>query len=119
MTPAEFEPINPAIERPLGSALANMHYLTFEIFHLVMQLLQLKPPKCILVIILISPKLFYVFSTYDIKSSEKLFKVQEMQYDIYAFICFYIICFYMFYDKFYYNSCVSTPSYIKYTLTIS
>lgn len=47
------------------------------------------------------------------------FKVQEMQYDIYAFICFYIICFYTFYDKFYYNSCVSTLSYIKYTLKIS
>ena len=88
MNPAGFEPINPAIERPLGAALANMHYLTVEIFHLVVQLLQLKPPNCILVIVLISPKLFYVYSLYNIKNSQVLFKMQEMQYDIYAFICF-------------------------------
>jgi len=89
MTLAGFEPINAAIERPLRSALASMHYLTFEIFHLVMQLLQLKPPKCVLVIILISPKFFCLFSLYNIKNSQMLFKIQDMQYDIYAFVRFY------------------------------
>jgi len=80
MNPAGFASINPATERALGSALANMHYLTFEIFHLVMQLLQLKPPKCVLVIVLISPKLFYMYSLCNIRNSQTLFKMQEMRW---------------------------------------
>jgi hypothetical protein len=54
-----------------------------------MQLLQLKPPKYVLDIILISPNFFCVFSLYNMKNSQMLFKMKEMQYDIYASARFY------------------------------
>jgi hypothetical protein len=74
------------------------------------------PTNCTLVIILIAPKLFCVFSLYNIKESQMLFKIQEM---CTIFMGLYVLYYlYILYDNFYFNSCVSTLPYIQYTLAI-